>query len=184
MWNAASSLRHRLNSLTLASYVCEAAPRPLLRVPDRFSGIRDFPYLKLGIRDLGFESKTGERFGIESTRGRWDAKNNPRDYRIASYFGSGLRDWEPYWGPSLFWTHYGLSTKYRKLVSNFLSLWLANRQRHFLTGQSSCVFKSWYTGEGPEQRFRRYFEDGLNQSLVSFVAQAMQSNAHAFHFSR
>ena len=36
----------------------------------------------------------------------------------------------------------------------------------------------------PEQGFRRYFEDGLNQSLVSSVAQAMQSHAHAFHVSR
>ena len=52
MWNADSSLHHRRNPLTPASYVCEAAPRPLLRVTNRFTRIRDFPYLKLGIRDL------------------------------------------------------------------------------------------------------------------------------------
>ena len=27
-------------------------------------------------------------------RGRWDAKNDPRDYGIARNFGSGLRDWK------------------------------------------------------------------------------------------
>ena len=32
----------------------------------------------------------------------------------------------------------------------------------FLTGQSWAVVKSWYTGGGPEQRFRRSFADGLN----------------------
>ena len=37
-----------------------------------FFGNRDFPYLKLGIRDLIRAS-----FAIESIRGRWDAKTNP-----------------------------------------------------------------------------------------------------------
>ena len=32
------------------------------------------------------------RLGIESVRGRWDAKNNSRDYSTARTFGSGLRD--------------------------------------------------------------------------------------------
>ena len=41
----------------------------------------------------------------------------------------------------------------------------------FLTGQSWHVLKSWYTGAGQEQRFRHCFADGLNQSLVSSVAQ-------------
>ena len=41
----------------------------------------------------------------------------------------------------------------------------------FSTGQSCCALKSWYTGGGPEQGFQRCFVDGLNQSLVSFVAQ-------------
>ena len=43
----------------------------------------------------------------------------------------------------------------------------------FLTGQSCCVLKSWYTGGDPEQGFRRCFADGLNQMLVSPVAQAI-----------
>ena len=32
-------------------------------------------------------------FGIERRRGRWDAKNNPRDYGNTRNFGSGLPDW-------------------------------------------------------------------------------------------
>ena len=43
----------------------------------------------------------------------------------------------------------------------------------FLTGQSCRVLKSWYTGGDPEQGFRRCFADGLNQMLVSPVAQAI-----------
>ena len=31
----------------------------------------------------------------------------------------------------------------------------------FSTGQSWRLLKSWYTGDGPEQRFRRCFADGL-----------------------
>ena len=42
----------------------------------------------------------------------------------------------------------------------------------FLTDQSRRILKSWYTGEGPEHGFRSCFADGLNQSLVSSVAQA------------
>ena len=52
--------------------------------------MRDFPYLRLGIRD--FKREIGARFGIESMRGRWDAKSNPRDYGIARKLGSGLRE--------------------------------------------------------------------------------------------
>ena len=41
----------------------------------------------------GFYSQIRERFGIKSMRGRWDAKNSPRDYGIARNLRSGLRDW-------------------------------------------------------------------------------------------
>ena len=49
----------------------------LVGVAYRFFGIRD---LKANSEawDSGFESK----FGIESMRGRWNTKNNPRDYGI------------------------------------------------------------------------------------------------------
>ena len=36
----------------------------------------------------------------------------------------------------------------------------------FLTGQSWLVLKSWYTGEGLEQRFRLSFADGLSVSAI------------------
>ena len=55
------------------------------RLSNRFFGTRDFPYLKLGIRDLIRAS-----FGIEIVLGRWDAKNNPRDYGIKRNFESRL----------------------------------------------------------------------------------------------
>ena len=45
----------------------------------------------------------------------------------------------------------------------------------FLTGQSWRVIKSLYTSRGPEQGFWRCSSDGLNQSLVSPVAQARAS---------
>ena len=41
----------------------------------------------------------------------------------------------------------------------------------FLAVHSWRVLKSWYTGGDPEQVFRCCFADGLNQSLVSSVAQ-------------
>ena len=44
----------------------------------------------------------------------------------------------------------------------------------FLTGQSRRILKYWYSGDGPEQEFQRCFADGLNQSLVSSVAQAKE----------
>ena len=40
-----------------------------------------------GARDTGFQSKIVARFEIESMRGRWNAKDNPRDYDIALFLG-------------------------------------------------------------------------------------------------
>ena len=48
----------------------------------------------------------------------------------------------------------------------------------FSAGQSWRVLKSWYTGGSPEEGFRRSLADGLNQSVVSSVAQA-RSLVHA-----
>ena len=62
------------------------------------------------------------------------------------------------------------STNYRKCVSNSPSTWLAittNKTKPFLTGQSWRVLKSGYTAGSPEEGFRRCFEDGVNQSLIS-----------------
>ena len=55
--------------------------------PDRFFGIRDSPYFKVGIRD--FKSILGARFGNERMHGMRNAENNPRDYGIGEKFGSG-----------------------------------------------------------------------------------------------
>ena len=54
-----------------------------MRVPNSFFGIRDFSYLRLGIRDNKAKS--------EILRGRWEGKNNPRDYGIARNF-TGLKN--------------------------------------------------------------------------------------------
>ena len=42
----------------------------------------------------------------------------------------------------------------------------------FITNQSWCVIKSWCTGGVPRTRISTLSADGLNQSLVSSVAQA------------
>ena len=99
MWHAASSVRHRRNPLTPACNACEAAPRPLLRVPNRFSGIRDFPYLKLGIRDL--KAKSGRDSALKVRAGGGIPKITLWDYRITRNFGSGLRDWRTLLGTLL-----------------------------------------------------------------------------------
>ena len=65
------------SSLELVTVACIVR----VRSPIGFFGIRDFP--------SGFQTKMGAIWN----RGRWDAKNNDRDYGIARNFGSGLRDW-------------------------------------------------------------------------------------------
>ena len=90
MWNAASTLRHSRNPLTPVVTSARQRRDPCWGSP---IGFRDPEFPLFEAQDSVFESKIGERFGIESMRGRWDAKNNPRDYRIARNFGSGGRDW-------------------------------------------------------------------------------------------
>ena len=43
----------------------------------------------------------------------------------------------------------------------------------FLTGQSWHVLESWYIGRDAKQGFRRCFEDGLDQSLVSSAVRGI-----------
>ena len=52
--------------------------------------MRDFSYLRLGIRD--FKAKTGRDSGLKVCAGGGMPKNNSRDYGIARNFGSELRD--------------------------------------------------------------------------------------------
>ena len=56
----------------------------------------------------------------------------------------------------------------------FLFILIGKSTMAFLTGQSRRVLKSWFTGGDPDQRFRRCFVDGLNQSLVSSVVQVIK----------
>ena len=58
--------------------------------PMIFFGIWNFLVLISGLEI--FLSKIRGRFGIESMLWRWEAKNNPQDYRITQSFGSGLLD--------------------------------------------------------------------------------------------
>ena len=68
----------------------KAKPRSSREFTIVFFGIRDFPYLNLSGFGIFLIGNSG--LEIESMHGRWDAKNNPRDYGIARNFGSGLRD--------------------------------------------------------------------------------------------
>ena len=64
------------------------------RVLNRFLGIRDFPYLRLRIRD--YKAKSGQDSGLKVCP--WVARvvgcqKQKWDYGIARNFGSWLRDW-------------------------------------------------------------------------------------------
>ena len=54
----------------------------------------------------------------------------------------------------------------------------------FSTGQSLRALKSWYTAGGTEGGFRRSLADGLNQRVVSSVAQARSLVEQAFPYWR
>ena len=43
----------------------------------------------------------------------------------------------------------------------------------FLTGQSWCIIKSWYTGEGPEQGYRCCFTNRLNQKFGNYCEEQL-----------
>ena len=62
--------------------------------PNRFFGIGDSPYFKVGIRD--FKSILGARFGIERMHGMQDTENNTRDYGIGENLGRDDGIKEPY----------------------------------------------------------------------------------------
>ena len=74
---------------------------------------------------------------------------------------------------SLFWTPNGLK-EIQQVRFEFSLIMTAKWTMAFLTGQTWRVLKSWYTGGDPEQEFLNCFADGLNQTLVSTVAQASE----------
>ena len=63
-------------------------------------------------------------------------------------------------------------TKYRKGVSNFLLIWLANRRWLFEQANHGAYSNPGTQVGGPQQGFRHCFADGRNQSFVSSVGQA------------
>ena len=72
---------------------------------------------------------------------------------------------------SLFWALNGLN-ELPEVRFEFLLNLIGKSTMALISGQSWRVLKSWYTDGDPEQGFRRCFADGLNQSLVSSMAQA------------
>ena len=72
---------------------------------------------------------------------------------------------------SLFWASNGLN-ELPGVCCKFPFILIGQSIMAFLTVQSWRVLKSWYTGGGPEQGFRRCFADGPNQSFVSSGVQA------------
>ena len=71
---------------------------PPLRVPNRFSGIRDFPSLKLGIRD--FTAKSGRDSGLKVCAGGGMPKIALGITGLLEILGRDYGIEEPYWGPS------------------------------------------------------------------------------------
>ena len=78
------------NTKRLTPNIIKKVPNIINEGPQWVFRDTGFPLFEAG--DSGFYSKIREGFGIESIRGRWDAKNNPRNYGIARNLGSGLRD--------------------------------------------------------------------------------------------
>ena len=72
---------------------------------------------------------------------------------------------------SIFWALNGLN-ELPEVRFEFPFILIGRSTMALISGQSWCVLKPWYTDGDPEQGFRRCFADGLNQSLVSSVAQA------------
>ena len=71
----------------------------ILRVPKRFFGIRDFPSLKLGIRD--FTAKSGRDSGLKVCAGGGMPKIALGITGLLEILGRDYGIEEPYWGPAL-----------------------------------------------------------------------------------
>ena len=68
------------------------------RVLNRFFGIRDFPYLKLGIRNL--KAKSGGVSGLKVWQGREIPKITLGITGLHETLGRDYGIEKPYWGPS------------------------------------------------------------------------------------
>ena len=70
---------------------------PITRVPNRFFGIRDFPYLKLGIRD--FEANSRQDSGVKVCARLMMPEITLRITESDESLGRDYGIKEPYWGP-------------------------------------------------------------------------------------
>ena len=70
-----------------------------MRVPNRFFGTRDFPYLKLGIRDL--KAVSGRYSGLKVCLGGGMPKITHGITGLHEILGRDYGIEEPYWGPSI-----------------------------------------------------------------------------------
>ena len=70
-----------------------------MTVPNRFSGIRDFPSVKLGIRD--FTPKSGRDSGLKVCPGGGVPKITLRIKGLLEILGEDYGIEKPYWGTSL-----------------------------------------------------------------------------------
>ena len=68
------------------------------RVPNRFFGTWDFPYLKLGIWD--FKAKSGRDSGLKLREGGGMPKMTLGIMGLDEILGRDYGTEEPYWGPS------------------------------------------------------------------------------------
>ena len=85
---------------------------------------------------------------------------------------------------SLFWVPSGLN-KLLELRFKFPFNLIGKMTMLFLTGQSWCIPKSWYTVGGWEQGFQRCFADGHNQTreYLSIISIAVNDFSVLFKFS-
>ena len=70
-----------------------------MRVPNSFLGIRDFPYLRLGIRDN--KAKSGQDSGLKACAGVGKPKITLGITGLHEILGRDYGIEEPYWGPSV-----------------------------------------------------------------------------------
>ena len=69
-----------------------------MRVSNKFFGMRDFPYLRLGIRD--FQAKSGRDSGLKVCAGGGMPKVTLGITGLPEILGRDYGIEKPYWGPS------------------------------------------------------------------------------------
>ena len=75
-----------------------------MRVSNKFFGMRDFPYLRLGIRD--FKGKSGRDSGLKVCAGGGMPKVTLGITGLPENLGRDYGIEKPYWGPSQMIEHF------------------------------------------------------------------------------